>query len=64
MADKNKESGPFMFMVHKDFEDREPAKVTRAAFEKVWKEKGWKETGDPAKATSAVSSSSSSKSNS
>ena len=29
-------------MIHKDFPDRRPAVVDKAAFERVWKDKGWR----------------------
>lgn len=58
MAEKAKTNvadGPFMLMVHKDFDDRPPAEVTRSSFEKVWKEKGWKEwKGTPQDAREAA----------
>lgn len=31
----------YVMMVHKDFKDRAPAKVLKATFDKIWKEKGW-----------------------
>lgn len=54
MPDKENE-GPFVFMVHKDFKDRAPARVLRTTFEKRWKEKGWTEvkSDKPVSATSA-----------
>lgn len=36
----------FLFMVHKDFKDRPPARVLRATFERTWKEKGWIEVAE------------------
>lgn len=43
MAKETKSDGPWMFMVHKDFKDRAPARVTRRSFELTWKGKGWTE---------------------
>lgn len=56
MAKKDTEAadGPFLFMVHKDFEDRQPARVTRRSFEQVWKDKGWKEFKGSVKEATSV----------
>lgn len=58
MAKKDTETadGPFVLMVHKDFEDRQPARVTRRTFEQIWKEKGWKEFKGSAKEAASIPS--------
>jgi len=37
----------------------DPVKTTKAAFDKVWKDKGWKVESDPSATTPAVSDSAS-----
>ncbi|KKN06740.1 hypothetical protein LCGC14_1074240 [marine sediment metagenome] len=46
MAKRNVPKG-MMLMVHKDFQDREPALVLIKMFENVWKEKGWEKFTEP-----------------
>ncbi len=45
-----------VLMVHKDFKDREPARVTEQAFEKVWKDNGWVKLDPKSKEAQAATS--------
>ena len=54
---KEETPSTFMLMVHKDFPDRDPVKVLKLVFEKLWKDKGWKEA-TKAQAESASASAS------
>lgn len=41
-----------VIMTHSGFPDRDPAKVSRQAFEKIWKKKGWSEVKSEVKGDS------------